>query len=137
MFRRISSIGRPCIVFLSAHTFLGHKVRPCALNTGRHNRLVVVNSYLIFGSSFYHFPIVTYTILTVVSFFKVHQTIHISRFHDMHSILLIESEGFVQLVLVVAGSSCCFMMSNQFYAFLTGIISDCLNIKIRIRFGEV
>ena len=59
-------------MFLSAYTFLGHQVRPGTFNTGRHNRFVVVNCYLIFGGCFYYFPVVTYAILTVMSFFKVH-----------------------------------------------------------------
>ena len=49
MLTRTTTIGRPCIPFLSANTLLGHEVRVRTLQTRRHHRFVVINHDVVFS----------------------------------------------------------------------------------------
>ena len=122
--------------FGTACRFLGNPVRISPVHTRRTNRLVRVYHNLILSRRFSYPVVVIDHPLSVVMLAARNNRSYITRFHGIIAVFLHETEGIVQLTLIVSHRRSRFMMHDDLHPFRCGIALQFLDIKIRISLGK-
>ena len=140
MFTRAATIVRPRVPFLSADTFLTHEVRISALQSCRHDRLVVVNHDVVFGRSLDDLAVMAYTGLSFIPLQAIQGSddrSHITGLDGPNAMSCVVTIDGVQVFLIIRRIAAGLVMTHYLHAETVSQTAQIIHIPIIIRSGKI